>query len=116
AISPSLWWNEARLSSELSAAPLTGQRVFMASGEWEATLSPWQQRQPQAPTMRERRARRALPERCSRLATQLVQRPGSGEVVYQQFPDEDHASVIMVATARALRFASAPLLSTQPSG
>lgn len=103
AISPSIWWNEAGLLADLAAAELSDQRVFLASGEWEAQLAPWQQQQPRAVEVQQRRQSRATPERCQRMADHLQQRLGANRVTCRQFPDEDHASTVLVATARALR-------------
>lgn len=108
AISPSIWWDEPRLIQDLKQASLDQQRVFLAAGEWEEKLAPWQRGLPSAASVQQRRARRATPQRVSNMAAYLEQRLGKNRVANHQFADEDHASIVLVATARALRFVLGP--------
>ncbi|MGC3987008.1 MAG: alpha/beta hydrolase-fold protein [Pseudorhodoferax sp.] len=109
AVSPSIWWDEAGLRASLAAA-LPGQpglRVFMAAGAWEDEVPPWQRRQPGYEQLVARRARRRMVGSAQALAADLAAWLGTERLAFRVFPDEDHASVVMVAAQRALRFCSA---------
>lgn len=106
AISPSIWWDEPGLRARLAAAQ-PGPRVLIAVGEWEAELPPWQRRQPGHETLLARRAQRRMLENAQALAQQLEGVLGPEQTMFRVFPEEDHASVVMVACQRALRFGSA---------
>ncbi len=105
AVSPSIWWNEGVLNAGFKRLAPRGQRASIAVGEWEDELPPWQRRRSGARQTMERRARRAMIERAERIAATLACTLGSDRVEFHRFPDEDHASVVLVAIARALRFA-----------
>ncbi|QIB34857.1 alpha/beta hydrolase [Ancylobacter pratisalsi] len=113
AVSPSIWWDEARLIEGLGA--LTGRPVRLALmvGEWEQALAPWQESHPEAGEMSQRRARRAMVDRSRDFAARFVQTVVTngdgvpGEVRFELLAGEDHASVLAPAMARALRFALA---------
>lgn len=109
AISPSIWWDEAKLRSGMAGLPATEARIFIAVGEWEGELPPWQRSRPDAAPVTARRAQRAMIERAERTAAALRALIGSERVELHVLPDEDHASVVLVATARALRFALRPV-------
>lgn len=108
AISPSIWWDEAPLHQRLAAAlPGSGARAFLAVGEWEGELPPWQRDHPAAQQTAARRAQRRMVERARTLAGALGEWLGEGHVLFRLFPEEDHASVLMIATQRVLRWCSA---------
>lgn len=115
AISPSIWWDEAGLRAALTAAlgPLAraavadAPRVFMAAGEWEDAVPPWQRRHPGYEQLVARRAQRHMVASARALADELTAWLGSGRVVFRLFPEEEHASIVMIAVQRVLRFASA---------
>lgn len=110
AISPSIWWGQAALHGALAAA-LRGTgaavRVFMAVGEWEDGVPPWQRQHPGLEQLVARRAERRMVANARALASELTDWLGSSQVMFRVFPEEDHASILMIAVQRALRFASA---------
>ena len=108
AVSPSIWWDEAGLRAALAAA-LPGQpdlRVFMAAGAWEDEVPPWQRQQPGYDQLVARRAQRRMVGSAQALAEALARWLGAQRLTFRIFPDEDHASVVMVAAQRVLRFCS----------
>lgn len=116
AISPSIWWNEAALRARL-AATLPGQRdvrLFMAVGEYEAEVPPWQRRQPGYEQLVARRARRQMVATAEALARYLRAWLPGEQLLFRVFPEEDHASILMIAAQRALRFASHPGVGGSP--
>ncbi len=113
AVSPSIWWNEAALRAG-AAHVEPPARVVIAVGEWEGELPPWQRDSPSAQQIIVRRGRRGMIERARRFSTELGQTLGDDNVAFHLFPDEDHASVVLVAIARALRFALRTGRGSQP--
>ncbi|KQP36187.1 alpha/beta hydrolase [Pseudorhodoferax sp. Leaf274] len=113
AISPSVWWDEAGLRAALAAnlaAALPGRpgpRVFMAAGAWEDEVPPWQRQHPGYDQLVARRAQRRMVGSAQALAAELQAWLGAERIAFRVFPDEDHASVVMVAAQRVLRFCSA---------
>lgn len=108
AVSPSIWWDEAGLRAAL-AATLPGApqaRVFMAAGEWEDAVPPWQRQHPGLAQLVARRAQRRMVGAAQDLAQELQAWIGAERLLFRVFPEEDHASVLMVAAQRALRFSS----------
>ena len=109
AISPSIWWNpaglQARLAAALSDAPPA--RVFMAAGQWEDEVPPWQRAQPGYDQLVARRGERRMVASAQALAQQLGLWLAPDALRFQVFDDEDHASILMVAAQRTLRFISA---------
>lgn len=108
AVSPSIWWNEAALRAGFERAAAVPFRAFIAVGEWEGELPPWQRHRPEAGRIAQRRELRRMIERAQRFAADLGDLAGAEEVAFYLFPDEDHASVALVAIARSLRFALGP--------
>lgn len=110
AISPSIWWDEAALRAAL-AATLAGRqhapRLFMAVGEYEAEVPPWQRGQPGYEQLVARRGQRQMVASAQALADELRGWLGDEALHFRVFPEEDHASVLMIAIQRLLRFASA---------
>ena len=106
AISPSIWWDpaglRARLAATLPANPRP--RVFIGVGEWEGELPPWQRARPDHAELAARRAGRRMVEHAQALAAELAGWLPEGHAQFRCFPEEDHASVLMVGTQRALRF------------
>lgn len=108
AVSPSIWWDETGLRAALAAA-LPGQRgprVFVAAGEWEDAVPPWQRQQPGYEQLVARREQRRMVGCAQALAADLARWLGAKQVAFRIFPEEDHASVVMVAAQRLLRFCS----------
>jgi predicted alpha/beta superfamily hydrolase len=108
AISPSIWWDEAGLLAgvqNLHGAPV---RVFLAVGEWEEALPPWQRGAPGAAAIEARRRERRMVGRARAFAGALAGVLGEERVSFVAFPDEDHASVVPGAIARGLRVALRP--------
>lgn len=107
AISPSLWWDADSLRARLNRLTDSDVRVFMAVGEWEDALPPWQRNTPQAEHAMQRRAQRQMVAQARQFAQELQDVVGTGRLVFHEFPEEDHMSILMIATQRALRFAFA---------
>ena len=108
AISPSIWWDEAGLRQRL-AAVLPGQgglQVFMAVGEWEGEVPPWQRQAPGYAQLQARRAQRQMIGSAQALAAEMGAWIGQEQLSFRVFPDEDHASIVMIAAQRVLRLAA----------
>ena len=109
AISPSLWSAPelvAQLQSRHFSTPLP--QVFLAVGEWEEGLAPWQAGQTGTDVIQERRQHRQMVSRLLALGKQLEQQLGSEQIQYTVFPQEDHASVFGIGISRAMRLMLAP--------
>jgi predicted alpha/beta superfamily hydrolase len=104
AISPSVWWNRARLEEGLAAQHFPGRapRVALGVGEWEQGLAPWEAASPDSARTAERRGRRAMVENARRMAERVA--ASGAETRFWCFPEENHGSVLPVAFGRALRF------------
>ncbi|TSJ63774.1 alpha/beta hydrolase [Starkeya sp. 3C] len=108
AVSPSIWWDEARLVAGLAAERAAPPRLAVMVGEWEQALSPWQAARPEAGEMAARRARRAMVDRARDYSARAAKELGPGaQVCFELMAGEDHASILPAAMARALRFALA---------
>lgn len=95
AVSPSIWWNPARLSRAVHDMDATSARVLLAVGRRE--------QDDDDPVSR--RTQRRMVDAVQDIGAYLSARlPDQVEVTV--FPDEDHASVVSVAGVRALRLAS----------
>ncbi|WP_428031774.1 alpha/beta hydrolase [Ancylobacter sp.] len=106
AVSPSLWWDEARLVDGLALARKEPPRLSILVGEWEQALSPWQAARPEAQEMAARRARRGMVDRAQGFAERARAAVGAdAELRCEVLAGEDHASILPAAMARALRFA-----------
>ncbi|MCR6646010.1 MAG: alpha/beta hydrolase-fold protein [Terricaulis sp.] len=92
AISPSLWWNQERLSSALAACNLAARRFFIAVGAREAH-----------PTRR-------MIERARAITDQLA--AAASEARFTILDDEDHASTPLAAAPAALRLLTGQLPHT----
>lgn len=105
AISPSIWWDETGLSARLAAAvPGRDARVFLGAGAWEDEVPPWQRQHPGYEQLVARRAQRRMVGAAQALAAALAGWLGPDRCRWQLFPEEDHASVVMVALQRVLRW------------
>jgi predicted alpha/beta superfamily hydrolase len=104
AISPSVWWNRARLENGLSRLswPARAPRVALGVGEWEQGLTPWEAASPDAARTAERRGRRAMVDGARQMAERVA--ATGAETRFWCFPEENHGSVLPVALGRALRF------------
>lgn len=102
AISPSVWWHEALLVDEIAQRDSVTSTVFLAAGEWEGELPPYQRDSERADAIRQKRRERDMLGRLERVANKLTGLLGR-KLHYQVFPQEDHASVVLVALPRALR-------------
>ena len=99
AVSPSIWWNQARLFSALKGVEDTGQRVFIAAGSREE------------PSVRraagdDRRQKRRMVSRAAEAAGLLNVALGD-RAIFHTADDEDHASLLPAVLPRLLRFAFA---------
>lgn len=108
AISPSIWWDEAGLRARLAAVlpGLDGMQVFMAVGEWEGEIPPWQRQAPGYAQLKARRAQRQMIRSAQALAAEIGAWVGQQQLTFRVFPEEDHASVVMIAAQRVLRLAT----------
>jgi predicted alpha/beta superfamily hydrolase len=104
AISPSVWWNRARLLQGISRLllPARAPRVALGVGEWEQGLTPWEAASPDAADTAQRRGRRAMVDGARAMAEQLA--AAGADTRFWCFPEENHGSVLPVALGRALRF------------
>lgn len=108
AVSPSIWWDEARLVEGLAPARGRPARLSIMVGEWEQALAPWQASRPEAAEMAARRARRAMVDGARDFAARAARELGpQARVAFELMAGEDHASILPAAMARALRFALA---------
>lgn len=105
AISPSLW-RGAGLEADLPAIRGEISRVFIAVGEWEEALAPWQAGRGDTNDIASRRAARSMVGNARAFAAKLGGHIGAGRVRFEIFPDEDHASVFGIAVSRAMRILS----------
>lgn len=105
AVSPSIWWDEARLLDGLSQGHGRALRLAMLVGEWEEAMAPWQQGGPLSPEMAARRSERGMVTRARAFAARAAEELGaSAHLSFTVLADEDHASVLPIAMVRALRF------------
>lgn len=106
AISPSIWWDQAGLRTPIAGLARGSARVFIAVGEWEGDVLPpgLRDRADQA-GIQQRRTDRRMIANARVVADDLRVTIGESAVTLRVFPEEDHASVLMIATQRALRFA-----------
>lgn len=104
ALSPSLWW-DASLSQQISDMdlPEPPPRVFLAVGEWEEQLAPWQHGQAGSEVILQRRLQRRMVSNVQQLGIILQQRLGTERTQCTVFPQEDHASVFGIGISRAMR-------------
>ncbi|MDJ0389490.1 alpha/beta hydrolase-fold protein [Roseomonas sp. E05] len=99
AVSPSVWWDEARLRG---GSPVAGRRLAVSVGEWEQTLSPHERAGPLAESTAERRGRRAMVDKARGMAAHFA--AFGVESRFWCFPEENHASVVPLGISRGLRF------------
>lgn len=106
AFSPSLWFDFKGLK-ELIQQEASGKGVFLAVGEWEETLAPFQQNQPGSEQVLSRRQSRQMVSNVTRLMCDMREIGGITPLESHVLPAEDHASIVTAAMPKALRFASA---------
>lgn len=108
AISPSVWWDKARLlrGLETPRGGARAPRVAIGVGEWEQGLAPWEAATPDAARTAGRRGRRAMVEQARDMAGRIA--ATGAETRFWCFPEENHGSVLPIAISRALRFVLAP--------
>lgn len=97
AISPSIWWDPARLHAALARMGPISSRVFLGVGRREQISG----------QSEGRRAQRRMVDAVQEIGEALRSHAPADRVELCVFADEDHASVVSVATVRALRIASA---------
>lgn len=117
AISPSLWHNAhtldalssgqwRRMSDRTRAQP--SPSVFLAVGQWEESLAPWQHQHSNASGIADRRQSRRMVSNLLTLGASLKQQLGEEKVNYRAYEDEDHASIFSSTLSRAMRHLLAP--------
>jgi predicted alpha/beta superfamily hydrolase len=122
AVSPSIWWNPPLLREPLApvsrirdeqfeqfepahSAPAHSARprVMLTVGEFEQRRAPWQPADAWTDDTLRRRTERRMVDAAREMAETLE---GAGAIVdFHEFAGEDHASVVILSIARALRFA-----------
>ena len=106
AISPSIWWDREGLYARLDHADTGNRRIFLAAGEWEEALPPWQARTEQAESILARRQARRMIRNAREISERIVASSGPDTATFAFFEDEDHASIVSRSIAPALRFIS----------
>lgn len=91
AISPSIWWDREGVTQAISELNDRSPRLFLAAGERERT--------PPGAVHSERMMVESV-EALAVITAPLI------KTALEIFPDEDHGSVVSVATTRFLRFAA----------
>lgn len=115
AASPSIWWNPALLLDQLLLDRLPSDplavsgddswqpRVMLTVGEHEQRRAPWQPVDAWTDDALRRRTERRMVDAAREMAGALGR---AGAIVdFHEFAGEDHASVVILSIARALRFA-----------
>lgn len=107
AISPSVWWHPEALAERIgrldkNAAESIGG-VLIAVGEWEGEPAPWLWDSPTLESVMQRRRERQMIGHARETADNLDRLLGGGRVHWRCFPEEDHASIVMIAIQRSLR-------------
>jgi len=112
AISPSLWHNastmEALTSGQWRQSANQAPSLFLAVGQWEESLAPWQHQHSNASEIAERRQERRMVSNLLTLGSALKQQLGEEKVNYRAYEDEDHASIFSSTLSRAMRHLLAP--------
>lgn len=112
AISPSLWHNastmEALTSGQWRQSANQAPGLFLAVGQWEESLAPWQHQHSNASEIAERRQERRMVSNLLTLGSALKQQLGEEKVNYRAYEDEDHASIFSSTLSRAMRHLLAP--------
>ena len=106
AISPSIWWDREGLFDAFSRAQIADRRLFMAVGEWEEALPPWQLGLPGSEEALARRKARRMIANVLELGAALQAAMGEERASFRLLPEEDHASIVSAAIPRMLRMAS----------
>lgn len=102
AISPSLWLDDS-LITDAPKDPGGISRAFIAVGQWEESLAPWQIGQANADEIAERREQRGMIRNARAFADALAGHIGPERVHFALYPDEDHASIFTAALGQAMR-------------
>lgn len=97
AVSPSIWWDPLRLTRAVEGVTGSSARVAVTVGRREQGLDGSDPR---------RDARRVV-DSVLEIGAALAAALSTGQVEVEVFQDEDHASVVSVASVRVLRLASA---------
>lgn len=112
AISPSLWHNastmEALTSGRWRQSANQAPSLFLAVGQWEESLAPWQHQHGNASEIAERRQERRMVSNLLTLGTALKQQLGEEKVNSRAYEDEDHASIFSSTLSRAMRHLLSP--------
>lgn len=110
AVSPSIWWNPGALRQAFERQPPTSgsaaRRVMVTVGEYEQARAPWQPVGDITDDALRRRVDRRMVDNA--LMSASIVADAGHTVDYHQFEGEDHASVLALSLARALRFALPP--------
>lgn len=109
AASPSLWWDPPALDAALAARrPGPARtRVLITVGEYEQARAPWQPDGAITAGALQRRAARRMVDRAADTARRIAALDGV-DVAHHCFAGEDHASVVVLTIARALRVVLPP--------
>ena len=103
-LSPSLWWAPDILE-QLTAHPELPDlcSVYLAVGEWEEALAPWQLGQPGSDDILQRRLQRRMVSNVQECGRRLATKLPPERLLCHTFPDEDHASVFAIGISKGMR-------------
>lgn len=107
AVSPSVWWQPCALAERIERLEKSAadeiHGVLVAVGEWEGEPAPWLANSPSLADVMQRRRERRMIGRARETAAQLARKFGERRVQWRCFPEEDHASIVMIGIQRSLR-------------
>lgn len=106
AISPSIWWDRDGLLDAVEGLRGSGRRLFLAVGEWEEALPPWQVGLAGSADALARRTSRRMVANTREFGDRLGDVLGRDDARFALLAEEDHASIVSAAMPRALRLAS----------
>ncbi|WP_419899490.1 alpha/beta hydrolase [Roseomonas sp. USHLN139] len=104
ALSPSIWWDRPRLLRGLAKTADARPDVFLAVGEWEEGLAPWEAGLPGAEEIAARRGRRGMVSNLREMATVLGSCLPQARIQAEVCAGETHASMLPLGLLRSLRF------------
>jgi predicted alpha/beta superfamily hydrolase len=111
AVSPSIWWNPEALHAATASSPAAGRhalpRLVLTVGEYEQQRAPWQPGGAVTEDALRRRVDRRMVDRAREAASRFAA-AGLAAVDFHEYPGEDHASVLTLTLARALRLTLPP--------
>ena len=95
-----------RTPVRIGDVPTRLKQAFLAAGEWEERLPPWQEGLEGSEDALDRRRRRAMIGNARAASDRLAAALGKDAVHFAAYDGEDHASILTRAIPRVLRFIS----------